>query len=83
MQLFGVVTGHRKPERDGPVGVAEIDSDQRVVGACVAREQQNSALLIAIPIVEEEVRALTNVVALPRIRSSLRTRLTIGRPDSS
>lgn len=65
MQLFDVVTPHRKPERDGPVGVAEIDCDQRVLGVCIAREQQDSELLIAIPIVEEEVRALTNMVALP------------------
>src|SRR5947207_11504504 len=35
VQLFDVVAGHGKPERDVLVGVSNVDSDQCVMGAVV------------------------------------------------
>ena len=59
-----VVAAHRKPERHRLGSATRVHRHQSVSGPDVAREEQEPARQISLPIVEKEVRALADVFVL-------------------
>src|SRR5437762_1527250 len=64
VQLLKVIPADREPERHSLVRIAGVHPDERIGRPLVAAEHQYSASLVAIPVIEEEIRALPDVSAL-------------------
>src|SRR5215813_12618419 len=61
MELLDIVTANGKPERHGLIAVACVHANQRVLGSDITCEHQHTQPQISVPIVEEEIRTLTDL----------------------
>src|SRR5205814_6168443 len=57
VQLLKVIPADREPERHSLVRIAGVHPDERIGRPLVAGEHQYPASLVAIPVIEEEIRA--------------------------
>src|SRR5215831_13311802 len=61
LELFDIVTANGKPERHGLIAVTCVRGNQRVLGSDITCEHQDTQPQISVPIVEEEIRPLTDL----------------------
>jgi hypothetical protein len=64
VQLFRVVSAHRKPEGYGLVRITRVYTNQGKLRSVKAREQNDAGSLVPFPAVEEKERATPDLAAV-------------------